>query len=663
MRLHLGTKLALSFFAVVTVGTLVSTYVGIRLVGNTIIDQAQNKVEHDLNVAWLAYEGRLGSVETVVSLTAQRFFLREVLRDAAGVHDAGGDGEAAGHALRSREELERVRRDNGLDLLTLTDARGRVILRSRLPYITGDDVSADPFVRRALAGRTIAATQVLPAEQLQAEGEGLAEQARIALVPTEKARPRSGTEETAGMALKAAAPVLDTGGNVTGALYGGLLLNRNYELVDTIKQAVYGEERYHGKEVGTATIFQWDLRVSTNVHTDTGQRAIGTRVSESVYEQVLERGEAWTGRAFVVNDWYVTAYEPIRSLTGKIVGMLYVGTLEQPYTDLKNRVVRDILLYSFILSMALAMGFALVLSRRIALPVKRLAAASEEISRGNFDHQVETGARDEIGTLASNFNRMSRSLKKTITEKDRANQNLQELNVRYLELLGFATHELMQPLGVIKGYLTLMRDSETGSLPPDVQRRATLAMLRNVDSLADMSRMYLELSRIESGSLELHRGRVRLYADVIAPLVADTASQAEQRGGRVRVENEEELSRVEVEGDSVLLRVVFANLVSNALKYGKPEEDISVGLGGVTSGCYRLFVFNTGAGIPPDRLESVFDKYVRLDHASRERRGTGLGLFITREIVHLHGGRVWAESDGRSWVRMVVALPVSPGEG
>lgn len=132
------------------------------------------------------------------------------------------------------------------------------------------------------------------------------------------------------MALKAAAPVLDTGGNVAGALYGGLLLNRNYELVDTIKQAVYGEERYRGKEVGTAAIFQWDLRVSTNVHTVTGQRAIGTRVSESVYEQVLERGEAWTGRAFVVNDRFVTARKPIRSFTGMIVGMLYVGTVEQP---------------------------------------------------------------------------------------------------------------------------------------------------------------------------------------------------------------------------------------------------------------------------------------------------------------------------------------------
>lgn len=167
MRLHLGTKLALSFLPVITVGTLVSTYVGIRLVGNTIIDQAQNKVEHDLNVAWLAYEGRLDSVETVVSLTAQRFFLREILRDAnrmhdaVGMRDAGGE-DTAGLPPGSREELERVRRDNGLDLLTLTDARGKVILRSRAPYHQGDDMYADPFVSRPWPGARLPRPRSFP---------------------------------------------------------------------------------------------------------------------------------------------------------------------------------------------------------------------------------------------------------------------------------------------------------------------------------------------------------------------------------------------------------------------------------------------------------------------------------------------------------------------
>ncbi len=93
-------------------------------------------------------------------------------------------------------------------------------------------------------------------------------------------------------------------------LVGGILINRNYEIVDKIRTTVFKGESYKGQQLGTATIFQDDVRISTNVRNADGSRAIGTRVSAEVAEAVLKRGDTWRSRAFVVNEWYISAYAP-----------------------------------------------------------------------------------------------------------------------------------------------------------------------------------------------------------------------------------------------------------------------------------------------------------------------------------------------------------------
>jgi len=98
----------------------------------------------------------------------------------------------------------------------------------------------------------------------------------------------------------------------------------------------------------TATIFQWDLRISTNVKTSDGTRAIGTCVSSDVYEKVLENGLNYIGRAFVVNAYYITAYEPIRNTKGTIIGILYVGLLEKKYLDYKIKLTYEFIGIGFL---------------------------------------------------------------------------------------------------------------------------------------------------------------------------------------------------------------------------------------------------------------------------------------------------------------------------
>ncbi|MDX1778951.1 MAG: cache domain-containing protein, partial [Thermodesulfobacteriota bacterium] len=443
------------------------------------MERAQQRVKMDINSAWMVYNQRIETLALLVELTAKRDILIEEFKQK--------------NSSPLQFLLEKVRIDNNLDFLTLTDARGFVVVRGRYPYTAGDDQSNDAMVAQSLGGEFISGTQILPQERLNKEGEGLAEQAFMMFVKTPRAAPRARDRETDGMVIKAAVPVFDNNDELLGVLYGGIQLNRNYEIVDRIKDIVYKSETYQGKETGTATIFQWDLRISTNVKNSKGLRAIGTRVSGDVYRKVLENGEPFIGRDFVVNANYITAYEPIKDVSGNILGILYVGILEQPFIDVRNQVVLFFLGIALVgVVVALIIGY--FLARSISKPIEKLAYATYEVSQGNFPATLDVTSDDEIGQLAQSFLYMSQSLKQTMSD-------LKELNKRYLGLLGFTTHELKQPLGVLKGYLIMLQDETLGKLSSTLQKEAILEMRSNVNTLNDMIQKYLQLTKIEAGKL------------------------------------------------------------------------------------------------------------------------------------------------------------------
>ncbi|GAH67729.1 unnamed protein product, partial [marine sediment metagenome] len=217
--------------------------------------------------------------------------------------------------------------------------------------------------------------------------------------------------EENGMVLKAASPLIDEEGTILGVLYGGILLNQNYEIVDRVKEIVYKGEKYKGIETGTATIFQHDLRISTNVKKANGERAIGTRVSKEVNQTVLKEGKPWIHRAFVVNEWYIAAYEPIKNIDGRIIGILYVGMLEKPYIDLRNNVMIKFTGMA-ILCVVLLLTILFFITSTIIHPIQGVVFATNKIAQGDLDHKVEINFRDEIGQLAQSFNQMTENLKK-----------------------------------------------------------------------------------------------------------------------------------------------------------------------------------------------------------------------------------------------------------
>src|SRR4030042_5643561 len=161
-HLSLRTKLILSFLIVIVIGGIISLILGSRLIKSTLISQAQAKVNHDLASAWMVFNEKLNDIKDTVSLTAARESLQEAIR-------------------HQRNEillryLNRVRAQYGLDILTLTDSRGRVIVRTRNPELVGDDRSAAEIVRRALQPNVLACPHIVPREEPLREGQALAEQ-------------------------------------------------------------------------------------------------------------------------------------------------------------------------------------------------------------------------------------------------------------------------------------------------------------------------------------------------------------------------------------------------------------------------------------------------------------------------------------------------------
>ncbi|MGC1488831.1 MAG: cache domain-containing protein, partial [Albidovulum sp.] len=230
--------------------------------------------------------------------------------------------------------LAQERSNLGLDFLYLIAADGNVL--SSPPIANKAGLADWPVVQAALAGQRKAAIDIFGQEDLEVFGPDLAERARLTLVPTPAAVATSRTEETRGMIVHAAAPTSD------GVLVGGLLLNRNLGFIDEINELVYPAASLTEGSKGTATLFLEDVRVSTNVRLFEDVRALGTRVSAAVRSRVLDEGRVWLDRAFVVNDWYVSAYEPIIDSFGNRIGMLYVGFLEAPFNEARWRMLQQI---------------------------------------------------------------------------------------------------------------------------------------------------------------------------------------------------------------------------------------------------------------------------------------------------------------------------------
>ena len=299
------------------------------------------KVRADLAVAHGYFERvSEGIGRSVESLASSERLARTLSRPAA---------ERIG---ATAQLLDDVRQGQKLDFLYFLD-----VDRNSLA------ANAWAVLESAKNGRARTETDIFTTEQLRLLNPQLVEQARTPLVATANATADQRATEDRGMVIHSAAPVHDGQGKLLGVLAGGVLLNKNLAFIDRLNEIVYPEEALLLGSQGTATLFLGDVRIATNVRLFEGGRAIGTRVSAAVHRAVLDEGRTWLDRAFVVTDWYVSAYQPLVDSQGQRVGMLYVGFLEGPFVAAK-RTALGLIIALFALAMGLAGIFAILWARR-----------------------------------------------------------------------------------------------------------------------------------------------------------------------------------------------------------------------------------------------------------------------------------------------------------
>ena len=632
-------RLILSFAGVSLLVGGLSLIVGVQIIDRAVLGEATNRVDQDLNAAWEIYNNR----ERRIALALKLVTLDQDFRS----------GLSKGHSSSVARTLRRIADEVSLDFAAVV-AQGRVLYRMGLEAAGSEANRALNPVAELCAKRraAVSGTLILQEAVLGAEDPVLAERARIVLLPTPRAGERPEGVESAGMAVVAAVPLFDDG-RLIGVLYGGILLNRNTEIVDRIRDTLFRRETYHGSPIGTATIFLKDLRISTNVLDETSKRAIGTRVSREVRDQVLGRGERWKDRAFVVNNWYITAYDPIEDVFGERVGMLYVGVLEAKYRDIRRQAL-SVFIAITLAGLAVAILLGYVLGRIILRPVNRLIQASNRVSQGDLSPEIGPISKTEIGTLQKTFLSMLDSVRERV-QRERQDGEIKllqsEKQASVGRLAAGVAHEINNPLtGVLTfTHMLLQRDDLQEGMRSDLNTiaDATQRVRRIVRGLLDFSRQ-TEMNPVPTEINELIRKSIAL-----------AENQAHVKGISLRFDP----------GDGIPVRTldpsqmqsVIINILLNAVDATERGGSITVTSGlDISTGIpdqkgIEIVISDTGHGIASEHLNKLFDPFFTTKEVGK---GTGLGLSVSHGIVEGHGGNIRVRSKLGQGSTFIIWLPL-----
>jgi signal transduction histidine kinase len=295
------------------------------------------------------------------------------------------------------------------------------------------------------------------------------------------------------------------------------------------------------------------------------------------------------------------------------------------------------------LALLLSLLLAFLISRWVAAPLQRMAAATRAVATGRFQPIRPEGPK-EVQALASAFNEM--------TGKVQASQQSQR------DFVANVSHELKTPLTSVQGFAQAMLDGTAGD--PGAVRQSAQIIHEEAGRMHRMVVDLLDLARLDAGTAELQRAPLDL--EILLNGIAQRFAP-QSKAARVTLETHIEPLPGFI-GDGDRLAQVFTNLVDNALKYTPPGGKVLLGAR-QAGGQIEIAVQDTGSGIPPDELSRIFERFYQLDKSRRggTQHSTGLGLAIAREIVHAHGGRMEARSTVGQGSAFIVRLPAAqPGD-
>ncbi|MFL5577145.1 MAG: sensor histidine kinase [Gemmatimonadaceae bacterium] len=303
---------------------------------------------------------------------------------------------------------------------------------------------------------------------------------------------------------------------------------------------------------------------------------------------------------------------------------------------------------TFAIALVLVTVVAVWLTRTISRPVRDLERGMKKVASGEFGHRlaIAPDRRDEFGRLAASYQSMA--------------LQLAELDKLKAEFVSVASHEIKTPLNVILGYLQLLQEGVYGDLTSR-QREVLETLESQCDALNRLVKQLLDVSRFEAGGGKLEPRTVTLSL-FLRELESAFQVLALQRGITFIVARDGVLPTT-VYWDEDRMNEVLGNLLSNAFKFTDRGGRVELSVAAVPEGL-RMEVRDSGAGIAPNQLPHIFEKFYQADNQSAAAaKGTGLGLAIAKEIVEAHGGEIAVRSAPREGTTFTITLPLEAPSG
>ena len=569
----------------------------------------------------------------------------------------------AANADLIQQQLSDLKTATGFTYLHVIDISGNRLYEENP---TGHSRSSSSLLTAA-QGLPVVGVEIFSAEDLSIEDPFLVRANELLLLETPRARPTDRKVEERGMMIRAIYPVKVSSGKIVALLDGGVLLNGNFDFVDAIRDLVYGPGSLLKGSIGTVTVFLDDVRITTNVPLGPGERALGTRVSDEVRTHVLDKGETWIDRAFVVNDWYISAYEPIFDETGKRVGMLYTGYLEAPYRFSLWRALA-VLVFMFLALMLLSSLVAIRGAKSIFKPLEGMTKVVHATRSGEAQRIGRVASQDEIGELAREFDVMldllqqrsqqirdwADQLEDKVTERtaelERKNADLlrtirvlretrQQLVVaEKLAALGELTagvaHEINNPTQVMLGNLDVIM-AEVGPALNPVRKEIDL-IIQQVYRIQDIINNLLQYARPDEFAGYL----VEVDIDSV---VIDTLKLVQHMRGSETFSIDLDLKasyRVTINQQE--LQQVLVNLIVNAIHAveGRDGKIMIMSRDWDKRGVI-LCVKDNGVGMLEEQLGRIFNPFYS---TKGQGEGSGLGLSVSYGIIRRYGGNITVKS-------------------
>lgn len=382
------------------------------------------------------------------------------------------------------------------------------------------------------------------------------------------------------------------------------------------------------------TIICSDLNDNECIHKkkNVPQRILAETTQDNYFEQGDLKG--------YYDEQYYTAGVPViydDLGTNRTVGFCYVST-KATFVNGLIMTFMKIFIIATLCTLVIVFFIVLFMSYTMVRPLKMMSKAAKQFAVGDFSTRVSIyNRKDEIGQLAKAFNDMADSL------------SASELMRR--SFISNVSHELKTPMTTIAGFIDGILD---GTIPKNEHNQYLHIVSNEVKRLSRLVTSMLSLSRIDNGELKINKQNFDMFSMLLTILATFEQKIVEKE---FKIEGLEDFRSITVYADPDLIYQVIYNLIENAVKFTNNEGYIRFS-NEVTKFDITISIENSGPGIPPEDIKYIFDRFYKTDKSrSIDKKGMGLGLFISKTIMRMHNGDIFVESTPNEFTRFTFRLP------